>query len=77
MKETMYKRIKRMTPEQMREFVYWVYLCGNRDGANNLEDSPGYSSYFGGGMLLKDAKEVMPNDTTKDLLDNFKKVYGE
>lgn len=74
--ETMYNRIKRMTPEEMREFIYWVYICGNRDGEQNLEDSPGCCSYFGGAMLLKNASEVMPNDCTGDLWDNFKEVYG-
>ena len=71
--ETMYERIKRMTPEEMRQFVYWVYLCGNRDGQKNLEDSPG--SYFGGYMLNMNAKQVMPNDNVNDLWDNFKEIY--
>lgn len=74
--ETMYERIKRMTPEEMREFVYWVYLNGNKDGQIGLEDSPGCCSYFGGAMLLKDAREIMPNDTSEDLWDNFNMVYG-
>lgn len=74
--ETMYERIKRMTFEEMREFIYWVYQNGNRDGQNNLEDSP-YISYFGGMMLEKEAKEVMPNDDVKnDLWDLFEQVYG-
>lgn len=71
--ETMYERIKKMTEEEMREFVYWVYLCGNRDGEKGLEDSP--SGYFGGYMLTMDAKQVMPNDSTSDLWDNFKEIY--
>lgn len=70
LKETMYDRIRRMTPEEMKTFVYWVYLNGNRDGATNCCDSP--RAYFGGAMLNKDAREVMPNDNVKNLWDNFK-----
>ena len=69
----MYERIKRMTPAEMDNFVYWVYLCGNRDGAKGLEDSPG--GYFGGHMLDMDAKQVMPNDNVNDLWDNFKEIF--
>jgi hypothetical protein len=72
--ETMYERIKRMTPEEMKEFVYWVYLNGNRDGERGYEDSPG--SYFGGHMLTMNAKQVMPDDSTDDLWDNFEETYG-
>jgi len=72
--ETMYERIKRMTPEEMRQFVYWVYLCGNKDGQMELEDSPG--SYFGGAMLEKSVSEVMPNDSTDDLWEMFEETYG-
>ena len=74
MHETMYERIKRMTPEEMRHFVYWVYLCGNRDGEKGLEDSPG--SYFGGHMLTLSAKQVMPNDNVNDLWDNYKEIWN-
>lgn len=44
--ETTYERIKRMSEEEMKEFVYLVYLCGNKDGQQMLCDSPDYS-YFG------------------------------
>lgn len=71
--ETMYERIKKMTEEEMRAFVYWVYLCGNRDGEKRLQDSP--RGYFGGHMLTMDAKQVMPNDSTSDLWDNFKEIW--
>lgn len=71
--ETMYERIKRMSESEMREFVYFVYLCGNRDAEDNYEDSP--SGYFGGYMLTKEAKEVMPNDNVKDLWNAFKTMY--
>ena len=68
--ENMYDRIRRMTPEEMRAFVYWVYLNGNRDGATNSCDTPG--AYFCGAMLNKDAREVMPNDKVEDLRNSFK-----
>ena len=74
--ETMYERIKRMSESEMKAFIYWVYLCGNRDGADGFEDSPDYS-YFGGYMLTKEAKSVMPNDTTDDLWAMFNEMYGK
>ena len=72
--ETMYERIKRMSESEMREFVYFVYLCGNRDAKDNCCDSKG-NSYFGGYMLTKEAKEIMPNDNVKDLWNAFKMMY--
>ena len=76
--ETMYNRIKRMTPEEMQSFIYWVYKCGNEDGKMGLEDSPpdGLLSYFGGAMLTYKVKEVMPNDNVNDLWNNFEKIYN-
>lgn len=71
--ETMYDRVKRMTPEEMRQFVYWVYLCGNRDGAKGIEERPG--RYFDGHMLNMNAKQVMPDDNVNDLWDNFKAIW--
>ena len=72
----MYERVKSMSPEELRQFVYWVYMCGNRDGREHLEDSP-VISYFGGAMLNMDSTEVMPNNNVKDLWDNFEKVYNK
>lgn len=72
--ENMYERIKKMTPEEMRQFVYWVYLCGNRDGECGQEDSP--DGFFGGAILAEKANEVIPNDSTDDLWDMFKATYG-
>lgn len=72
----MHERIKAMTQEEMREFIYWVYMNGNKDGEMNLCDSPA-ASYFGGAMLEYDAKEVMPNDNVNDLWDNFESIYGK
>lgn len=65
--ETMYDRIKRMTESEMQEFIYWVYSCGNQDGQDGLEDSPGMWSYFGGYMLTQKANKLMPNGKVSDL----------
>ena len=65
--ETMYDRIKRMNEDEMKAFVYWVYLMGNEDGWNQHCDSDG--GYFGGHMLILDREEVMPNDNISDLWD--------
>lgn len=76
---TMCERVKRMTPEEMQHFVYWVYMCGNKDGSMGLGDSPpgGLISYFGGAMLNMDSTEVMPNDNIDDLWDRFEETYGK
>jgi hypothetical protein len=71
--ETMYERIKRMPESEMKQFVYWVYLCGCADGAHGLEDSP--SGYFGGRMIDFPAKVVMPNDKADDFWEHFDRVY--
>lgn len=70
--ETMYERIKRMTEDEMREFVYWVYLMGNEDGYYQHCDS--YGGYFGGYILTIDSAAVMPNDITDDLWDILSEV---
>ena len=75
--ETMYDRIKRMNLYEMKDFVYWVYMNGNKDGEEKVCDSNGFYSYFGGGMLTKNVDEVMPNDTVDDLWDNFEKIFGK
>lgn len=74
--ETMYERIKRMSEEEMKEFVYLVYLCGNKDGQQMLCDSLDYS-YFGGHMLTLDVTEVMPNDNVNDLYSTWKDSLGQ
>lgn len=63
--ETMYERIKRMSKEEMCDFIYWVYLNGNKDGKLGIADS--VFGFFGCNMLNKNAKEIMPNDNMKDL----------
>lgn len=70
---SMYDRIKTMTAEEMRHFIYWVYMCGNEDGQLGLQDSP--SGFFGGYMLTKNTKEVMPNDDVQDLWNDFDETY--
>lgn len=73
--ETMYERIKRMTEDEMRNFVYWVYLNGNEDGKLHCCDSE--TGYFGGYMLTKLVHEVMPHDSIDDLWDNFERIFGK
>lgn len=68
--ETMYERIKRMSEKEMSKFIYLVYLCGNRDGQQEICDSPG-CSYFGGHMLTLNAIDVMHNDNVDDLFDTW------
>lgn len=72
----MYERIKSMTQDEMREFIYWVYMNGNKDGEMNLCDSP-VCSYFGGAMLNYDVSEVMPNNNVNDLWNAFEGIYGK
>lgn len=69
--ETMYERVKRMTEEEMSEFIYLVYLSGNADGKQGCCDSP-YCSYFGGHVLTLDANKLMPNDKVDDLYKSWK-----
>lgn len=57
--ETMFERIKRMSKEEMRDFIYWVYMNGQADAKDNLCDSYGDSSYFGGAWMNLDASDVM------------------
>ena len=62
---TLYERVKQMTLEEMKTFLYWVYLSGNKDGSEDLQDSP--SGYFGGYFLTLDAKEVLTNNDVNTL----------
>ena len=72
---TMYERIKDMSMEEMKQFIYWVYQCGNKDGFDGCEDSP--SGYFGGYVLTLPVTEVMPNDNTDDLWNKFNEIYNK
>lgn len=64
---TLYERIKDMTLEEMKNFIYWVYLCGNKDGAEGLQDCP--SGYFGGYVLTLDAEKAIPGGEINSLFD--------
>lgn len=65
---TMYERIKNMTLEEMRAFLYYIYLAGNKDGMNFVQDS--FSGYF---ARLTDFEraDVMPNDRVEDVCDTW------
>ena len=53
----MYERVKEMTLEEMKAFVYWVYTNGNNDGKDGLQDDE--SGYFGGYVLELPAEDVL------------------
>lgn len=72
--ETMYDRIKRMSKDEMRNFIYWVYLCGNEDGKIGLRDSD--AGYFGGKILNDSVIVDMPNDSIDDLWEWFDETYA-
>ena len=59
MPKTMYDRIKEMTQEELREFIYWVYLMGNKDGGNGVADCD--LGFFGGAILDYAVDKLMPN----------------
>lgn len=71
--ENIYERVKHMSMDEMKQFVYWIYRCGNKDGRNDREDSP--SGYFGGHVLTLPVVELMPNDTIEDIWDKFFEMY--
>ena len=66
---TMYERIKNMTLEEMKDFVYWIYLNGNKDGKEYIQDCP--NGYFGGYFLNLDAKKVIPHEEINSLFDTL------
>ena len=77
---TMYERIKNMTMEEMRHFVYWVYMNGNEDGkecfCDDFIEEDENCSYFGSSMLNLPVRRVMPNDNVKeDLWNSFNAIY--
>lgn len=57
MEQTMYERIKVMTMEEMKAFVYWVYRNDVIDGEMLSWDDE--SGYFGGYFLTLDAEDVI------------------
>ena len=62
---TMFAYIKNMNIGDMEKFIYWVYSCGNQDGRDGREDSPGDCSFFGGRMLSMNVADVV------DLISDF------
>lgn len=74
---TMYERIKCMTEDEMKQFIYWVYMNGNKDGELGYCDSE--AGYFGsnGYILNQLVHNVMPHNTIDDLWDNFNELYNK
>lgn len=75
----MYNRIKSMSEEEMKRFVYWAYTNGRMDGQSGCFDSP--DGFFGGCFLTLPAEDLMPNDSVDDLFDmletNLPSTYAE
>ena len=71
--KNMYERIKQMSMSEMKQFVYWVYRCGNKDGRDECECSP--NGYFGGYVLTLPVTTLMPNDNINDIWDTFLEFY--
>lgn len=65
----LFEKVKTMSLDEMKTFMYWVYLCGNKDGAEDLQDSP--SGYFGGYFLELDADDVIPYGDVNTLYDKL------
>lgn len=56
----MYEFIRSMSKEQMRDFIYWVYMNGHADAKYKLCDNYGDCGYFDGTILNMDMADVMP-----------------
>lgn len=70
-----YERIKNMSFEEMKEFIYWVYLCGALDGEKGCVDSPG--GYFGGAMM-RDSIALPENiDSMWDMYERDRQALKE
>jgi hypothetical protein len=57
MNMNMYEYIKTMSLEEMKAFIFWVYMNGNKDGNDGLCDD--MSGYFGGYLLKLPASDVL------------------
>ena len=65
---SVYEKVKNMSLEEMKKFIYWVYVNGVNDGrANSYDDESGY---FGGRVLEYDSNIVFPDGTVDSLLWN-------
>ena len=63
---SIYEKVKNMSLEEMKRFIYWVYINGVKDGqANSYDDESGY---FGGHVLEQEANTVFPDGTVDSLL---------
>ena len=51
--EPMCDRIREMTNEELRNFIYWVYTQGKQDGRAGVSDSE--KGFFGGAILAYSA----------------------
>lgn len=75
MKSNNYERIKNMSFEEMKEFIYWVYLYGALDGEKGCVDSPG--GYFGGAMM-RDSIALPENiDSMWDMYERDRQALKE
>ena len=75
MKSNNYERIKNMSFEEMKEFIYWVYLYGALDGEKRCVDSPG--GYFGGAMM-RDSVALPENiDSMWDMYERDRQALKE
>lgn len=57
--KTVYDRIKEFSCEEMRDFIYWIYMMGQADCERGLQDDE--SGYFGGAILNYDANNIPEN----------------
>lgn len=65
-----YEWLKIASKDEIQEFLWNVYHCGNVDGRSYGEDSPPHSlpSYFGTHIV---------DDTIENFNDEVMEVYGE
>ena len=71
---TVYDKLKNLTFEEMRSFVYWVYMNGVLDGSHDRADS--WGGFFGGEFLEKEANNLPDNiDNLWDLYEEAKQKY--
>ena len=54
--EPMCDRIREMTNDELKNFIYWVYQQGNRDGRDGVGDSE--MGFFGGAILAYSADTI-------------------
>lgn len=72
--EAVYDKLKNLTFEEMRSFIYWVYMNGVLDGGNDCADS--WGGFFGGAFLQQDASKLPDNiDDLWDLYEAAKQIY--